>query len=214
MPSPVFSYALSLSRLLVSQLESVSALCSGADLTIPPEPSAEVVEDPSTGTLVCDSTALSSWGYAGWTMASALSKEIQSLRDWKESSMEGWSALDPQAVGKALGLPLGSAVVPAVLPHITKLAADRDAMAAVLRGVERWLGGDNTRSLSKIRGDVQAALGANPEIPSTVDLESHAVWLLEKAGGVVSDPSLPTRERVRVLLVRMLLADGLVEMKP
>jgi len=53
--------------------------------------------------------------------AKALKAERDRLRDWKESAMALEATWDIQAVGKALGVPLGEPIHPAVLPGIIRL---------------------------------------------------------------------------------------------
>ena len=46
---------------------------------------------------------------------------IAELEAWKQSSMNEWESLNLQAIGKALSVPLGSAIPPAILPGISAL---------------------------------------------------------------------------------------------
>jgi uncharacterized small protein (DUF1192 family) len=54
----------------------------------------------------------------------SLTAEVARLADWKASSMEVENSWDVQAVGKEIGVGLGLAIRPQILPHIKALTAE------------------------------------------------------------------------------------------
>jgi Lar family restriction alleviation protein len=62
----------------------------------------------------------------------APSAEIAALSNWKDGAMEVEASWDPQAVAKALGLPLGSDIRAGILPAIQALQAEKAELVEAL----------------------------------------------------------------------------------
>jgi hypothetical protein len=69
--------------------------------------------------------------------------EVRRLKDWKESAMALEATWDIQAVGKALGVPLGEPIHPAILPGITRL---RDALEETRNHLSCVFGGSEYKA--------------------------------------------------------------------
>lgn len=67
-----------------------------------------------------------------------LTQEKADLERWKAEALQVESMWDVQAVGNALGMPMGSMIVKGILPGILKLQQDKAELLAELAESQKW----------------------------------------------------------------------------
>lgn len=64
---------------------------------------------------------------------SDLEGQLQELKDWKFSALRLFDEIDLQKAGKLMGLTVGDAVLPNIIPHLEFMRDVRNAQAATIR---------------------------------------------------------------------------------
>jgi hypothetical protein len=116
--------------------------------------------------------------------------ELEELRAWKESAMTCMNRLDLQAVGRALGVPLGRDVWVNILPGIQRLTSELAAAKEALGGFASHpfdgglVTGINALSMRCAASEAEAAATAS-RLAEALEVErvaSHVVEMWNKTG--------------------------------
>lgn len=92
-------------------------------------------------------------------MLADLSHEVEDLRAWKVGALQIEASWDAQAVGKALGLVLGTAIRPQILPAIEMLNARATLSRTMLVRCHEHLGAEiGRKTLNESAADGTQAL--------------------------------------------------------
>ena len=124
--------------------------------------------------------------------AAIVHKEVDQLRQWKESAMAVSSSWDVQAVGKALEVRLGSMIHPQILPGIEKLKDENLRLAAQI------VAGD--REFLRVEAELVALKAENEDLKGVLET------IISTAGKIGSGPlwhGSEEIEKARELMIRL-----------
>lgn len=145
----------------------------------------------------------------------AMSKERDELKDWKGSAMQVERSWDCQAVGKLLGLTLGSDIRAGIEPGIVALhgviARLKEALEAArgtLNGPINWYGAEASE-VEPVMQTISSALALTPEAYAD-RLATQDVLLAEysKLAKERQEWALHTNDVIRALRARLTAAEG------